>query len=481
MTESAETPHHRHLEQSRSQVIELLTRQAVERELLLRSEGGDRQELVEQLVARQQLAALAQRLDQFHPADIAFVLESLTREAREMAWEMVRPERRGAVLIETTEGVRRALIGGLRAEEIATLVQPLESDEIADLLADLPEETRQEVLGKLDRSEQAEVRSVLSFPDGTVGAIMYLDFISVREDASLEAVLRLLRRRKELPPDTDELIVIDRNNKLCGVLPIEKLLLSQPEQSVSEVMTREPTYFFTEDAVRDAVDSFEKYDLISTPVVNLHKQVVGRLTIDVVLDAVQERAQSEPLRQVGLSEDEDMFAPTLQSARNRWPWLALNLCTAFVASRVIGAFEGVIEQLVALATLMPIIASIGGNTGNQTMALVIRGLAMNQMGPAQLRVLLGKELAIAAINGAVWGAALAMVTLLLYHEFALALVIGVAMLLELVLAASAGLVIPVLLQRFGRDPVMGSSVILTAVTDSMGFFIFLGLAAAVLV
>lgn len=473
-------PHHRHLEQSRAQVIELLSRQALERALVSRSENR-KQDVVAQLVQRQQQAALAQRLDHFHPADIAFVLESLTPDARQMAWGLVQPERRGAVLLETTDSVRRALITEMPAEEVAALVRPLDSDEIADLLAELPDELKQQVLERLDRSDQAEVRSVLSFPEGTVGAIMDLDFISLREDASLEAVHRLLRRRGELPPHSNEIIVVDRNNQLQGVLSLEKLLLCEPEMLVGEVMQREPTFFYTDDAVRDAVDAFEKYNLISAPVVNLHRQVVGRLIVDAVLDAVAERAQNEPLRQVGLSEDEDVFAPVAQSARNRWPWLALNLLTAFVASRVIGAFEPVIAQLVALAALMPIVASVGGNTGNQTMALVIRGLALNQMGPAQLRQMLVKELSIAVLNGALWGLALGAVTWGLYRDLRLALVIAAAMLLELAVAASAGLFIPVLLQRFGRDPVMGSSVILTALTDSMGFFIFLGLAALFLV
>lgn len=482
MTEAADShPHHRHLEHSRAQVIELLSRQAVERELLLRSDAGDKQDVVAQLVARQQLAALAQRLDHFHPADIAFVLESLTPDARHMAWEMVRQDRRGAVLLETVDSVRRSLVADMPADEVAALVAPLDSDEIADVLAELDEEARQQVLEKLDRQDQAEVRSVLSFPEGTAGAIMDIDFFTVREDASLEAVHRLLRRRKAMPQHTNELIVVDRSNHLCGVLPIEKLLLLEPEVEVRDVMMKEATFFFTDDPVRDVVDSFEKYDLLSAPVVSLHKQVVGRITVDAIVDAVQERAQAESLRQVGLSEDDDTFGPALQNARKRWPWLALNLFTAFAASRVIGAFEHVIEQLVALATLMPVIASIGGNTGNQTMALVIRGLALNQMGPSQLRSLFQKEIAIAGFNGAIWGAALSLVTLILYQDYKLALVIGSAMVLELIVAASAGLVIPVLLQRFGRDPVMGSSVILTALTDSMGFFIFLGLAAAVLV
>ncbi|NGY06690.1 magnesium transporter [Solimonas terrae] len=481
MTETTEqTPHHRHLEHARAQVIELLSRQALELDLLSRSENR-KQDVVAQLVARQHQAALSQRLLNFHPADIAFVFESLSPEAREMAWTLVRPERRGAVLLEVSDAVRRSLVGNMQPEEISAVVRTLDSDDIADLVSSLPDEQRQAVLEHVDRADQAEVRAVLSFPDDSVGAMMDLDFIAVREDATLEAVHRLLRRKKPLPAHTNELIVVDRNNALRGVLPLDKLLFEEPETEVGAVMLTQPTYFFTDDRDRDAVDAFEKYDLISAPVVNLHKQVVGRITVDTVIDELNARAQSENLRQVGLSEeDEDLFAPPARSARKRWPWVALNLATAFASSRVIDAFEPVIAQLVALATLMPIVASIGGNTGNQTMALVIRGLALNQMGPQQLRTMLVRELAIAGINGTVWGAALAAVTFGLYRDWKLAAVIGSAMLLELLLAATAGLIIPVMLKRFGRDPIMGSSVMLTATTDSMGFFIFLGLASMVL-
>jgi len=482
MTDSNETtPHHRHLEHARAQVIELLSRQALELEVLSRSENRN-PDVVAQLVARQHQAALAQRLDSFHPADVAFVLEALAPEAREMAWALVRPERRGAVLLELSDVGRRSLVEHMAPEELSAVVQTLDSDDIADLVSSLPDEQRAAVLEMVDRADQAEVRSVLSFPEDSVGAMMDLDYIAVREDTTLEAVHRLLRRKKPLPPHTNEIIVVDRNNTLRGVLPLDKLLLEEPEEEVSQVMLTQPTYFYTDDRDRDAVDAFEKYDLISAPVVNLHKQVVGRITVDAVIDEINERAQSENLRQVGLTEDdEDIFSPATQGARKRWPWVALNLLTAFVASRVIDAFEPVIAQLVALATLMPIIASIGGNTGNQTMALVIRGLALNQMAPSQLRTMLLRELSIAGINGTVWGAALGAVTFGLYHEWKLALVIAGAMLLELLLAATAGIVIPVLLQRFGRDPIMGSSVMLTATTDSMGFFIFLGLASLFLV
>jgi len=474
-------PHHRHLEQSRAQVIELLSRQAVEREIVSRTENR-RQDVVAQLVARQQQAALEQRLAHFHPADIAFVLESLTPEARAMAWALVKPAARGAVLVETTDAVRRALACSMPLEEVAALAGGMEADDVADLLSSLPEEARQQVLTRLDQSEQAEVRSVLSFPSGTVGAMLDFEFMTVREDASLEAVHRLLRRKKVLPPHTNQLFVVDRENQLRGLLSLSKLLLAEPEELVSEVMNPRPVYFYTDDPAREALDAFEKYDLISAPVVNLHRQIVGRVTVDTVVDEIKAHAESEGLRQVGLSEeDEDLFAPMLRSAKRRWPWLAINLCTAFLASRVIGAFEQIIETLVALATLMPIVASIGGNSGNQSAALVIRGLALGQLGGMQLRQILMRELSISLLNGALWGAVLGVATMSLYHNWRLALVIAAALLLNLMVAALIGVCAPVLLHRFGRDPAMGSSIILTASTDSMGFFIFLGLAAVFLV
>lgn len=479
LPEAPQRPHHRHLELARQQVIDLLSRQSLERNLVSRSDNR-RQDVVTQLVERQHQAALEQRLSTFHPSDIAFVMESLAPEARDLAWSLVKPQRRGAVLLETSEAVRGALIGGLAPDAIASLVAPLDADDIADLVADLPEDVRQDVLQLLDRADQAEVRSMLSFPEGSVGAAMDLDYVSVREDVSLEAVLRLLRRRRELPAHTHHLFVVERGGRLLGLLPLSRLLLGEPESPVVDNMTREPVFFYTDDRMRDAVQSFEKYDLTIAPVVNLHEQVVGRLTADTVLTELQAKTQSDSLRQVGLSEQEDLFAPVIRSAKNRWPWLALNLLTAFLASRVIGAFEEIIVQLVALAALMPIVASIGGNTGNQTVALVIRGLALKQLGPAQLRKMFLKEWQIATLNGLVWGTVLAVATLGIYQNPGLSLVIGIAVLLNLWVAASAGVLVPLTLHYFGRDPVMGSSVLLTALTDCMGFFIFLALAGAIL-
>ncbi|TXH04629.1 MAG: magnesium transporter [Nevskiaceae bacterium] len=474
-------PHHRHLEQSRAQIIELLSRQAVERDLVARAEG-QKQDVVAQLVDRQQQAALAQRLASFHPADIAFVLESLAPEARAMAWHLVAPEQRGAVLLEISDAVLPTLVDDMRPEEIVAAVRDLEPDEIADVVAELPEDVAPTVLAGLDRAEQFEVRSALSFPEGSVGAMMDLHYVSVREDATLEAVQRLLRRIKnDLPDENTDIFVVDRGNVLRGKITLQQLVLNEPEQTVAEAMSREITFFFTDDPVKEAVDAFEKYDLLSAPVVNLHQQVVGRITVDAVLDAVKERAESEGLRQVGLSKEEDLYGPVLQSGRNRWPWLGLNLVTSFGSSRVIGVFDDVIAQFTAIATLIPIIASLGGNTGTQTMELVIRAMALDQLGSAQLRRTFVKEFLVALLNGSLWGAALGFTTYLLYGKWQLSLVIYGAMILELVVAALAGVAIPVTLKRIGRDPIMGSSVLLTATTDTMGFFIFLGLAAIFLI
>ncbi|MCI0749342.1 MAG: magnesium transporter [Nevskiales bacterium] len=477
---SGQNQHHHHLEKARTQVIELLSRQAVERDLVLRA-GSRKQDVVASLVLRQQQTALEQRLAQFHPADVAFVLEGLPPEAQRIAWSLVRPERRGAVLLETSDVVRRTLVAGLPAEDIAQVVRPLDSEDIADLLASLPDDVRLKVLERLDQAEQTEVRSVLAFPPGTVGAEMAFDFITVQEDASLETVQQLLRRRKPLPPHTTQLFVVNRPGELCGLLPLQKLVTEEPDALVKDMMTTDPVFFFTDDRLEQAVQSFERYNLISAPVVNLHRQVVGRVTVDSVVETINAQAQRQRLEEVGLSEDTDLYAPLRTSARARWQWLGINLFTAFIASRVIGAFEDTVVQLVALAALMPVVASIGGNAGNQTVALVIRGLALGQLGPNQLRQMFSKELAIAAYNGALWGAVLGTVTLLIYRNLALSVVVAAAMLLNLLVAASVGMLAPVLLQRLGRDPIRGSSIILTAATDGMGFFIFLGLAALFLV
>jgi magnesium transporter len=273
---------------------------------------------------------------------------------------------------------------------------------------------------------------------------------------------------------------VDRGSVLRGVLPLARLLFGDPGVKVADVMDGDPVHFSTTDKANEAAQAFERYDLIAAPVVNLHRHVVGWVTVDKVVERLSEDSFKQSLGQVGLGEDVDLFGPVWQSGRKRWIWLGLNLLTAFVASRVIGVFEHSIAQLAALAALMPIVASIGGNTGNQTVALVVRGLALSQLNESNRSYLLRKELVIGALNGTLWGLVMGLVTLLLYGSPALAGVMAIAMLLNMLVAASAGVLCPLVLERIGRDPVMGSSILLTAITDSMGFLIFLGLATAFL-
>lgn len=328
----------------------------------------------------------------------------------------------------------------------------------------------------LDGQQRERVRSALSYDEEQVGALMDFEMVTIREDVSLEVVLRYLRRLKELPGHTDKLFVVDYDGVLKGVLPIKRLLVNDPEKQVAEVMASDPVSFHPDENGYDAAQAFERYDLISAPVVDKNGKLIGRLTIDEMVDLIREESESEVLSMAGLREEEDIFASVWKSLRNRWAWLAVNLITAFVASRVIGLFEGSIEKLVALAALMPIVAGIGGNSGNQTITMIVRAMALDQVSTGNTSRLMRKELAVSLINGVVWGGVIGVVAYLLYGSWSLGVVMTAAMTLNLLLAALMGVLIPMTLARLGRDPAMGASVMITAVTDSGGFFIFLGLA-----
>jgi magnesium transporter len=316
----------------------------------------------------------------------------------------------------------------------------------------------------------------MSYSEDSVGALMDFNMIHIREDVSLEVVSRYLRRFDELPDQTDQIFVIDREDKLIGVLPINRIVVNEPEVMVSLLMLTDMIQLHPDEKADQAAQAFERYDLVSAPVVDEDGKLVGRVTVNVVLDHVRTESESDLLAQAGLLEEEDIFASVWKSAKNRWVWLALNLCTAFFASRVIGNFEGTIEKFVALATLMPIVAGIAGNSANQTTTIIIRSLALGQITQANAGRLLLKELAISGLNGLVWGGVAGLFAYYLYHNIALGLVMTSAMLLNLMAGALVGLLIPMLMHKLGRDPAIGSSVLLTAITDSGGFFIFLGLA-----
>ena len=480
MDQQQREQYHRSLEATLVETLELLEKHRLERELSLRQASVQR-ELVDALLARQHKGEFQRRLARMHPADIAFVLERLPTDDRLELWALVDAERRGGVLLELADGVRDSLIAAMPQREIVDAAEHLESDEIAYLVPSLPQDTVAALLSSLDQRERHKVREMLAFPEGTVGALMDIEMVTVRDDVVIEVVLRYLRRHEELPDPFDQVFVVDRDGVLVGILRLKDLLTHDPDRPVAEVMLREPLTFSTHDPASDAVGVFERYDLVSVPVVNLHQRLTGVLHFAAVMDFISEQAESQQLKQVGLTEDEDLFAPVMDSARNRWPWLGLNLLTALVASRVIGAFEATIQQQVALAALMPVVASIGGNTGNQTVALVIRGMALEQIVASSLWVVVRKELSIALVNGLLWGSVVALAALLFYRQPALSLVMGSAVAANLLIASLAGVFIPLGLKQTGRDPVLGSSVLLTFVTDAMGFLIVLGLAAWLIV
>jgi magnesium transporter len=467
--------HPRNLEAALAHIQFLLDKQELVQEVVHKTEMP-RHELVENLVERQQTEELRRQINSLHPADIAYVLESLPFERRRRIWELVDASHDGAVLLEVSDAVRPTLIADMDREELVDAAEQLETDEIADLVPDLPKDEVPELLEKLNLEDRAQLQSALSFPEGSVGALMDFDVVMVREDVTLDVVLRYLRRRGELPAASNQLMVTDRAGSLRGILPVEALLVHDGEERVADVMIRDPVYFHTNDSASDAAQAFERYDLIVAPVVTVHNRLVGCIKVDAILDLIQEGSQKDLLGQAGLSEDVDLFAPVWRAARSRWFWLALNLVTAFIASRVIGQFEDSIEKVVALAALMPIVASVGGNTGNQTLALMIRGYALRQINPGNFRFLLLKEIAVALVNGVLWGAVMGGITYLLYGQWPLAAIMFAAMVLNLLLAAFAGLLIPAALKAVRQDPALGSSILLTGLTDSMGFLIFLGLA-----
>ena len=416
-------------------------------------------------------------LEELHPADVADILESLPQEERMLVWHLATPEEDGEVLLEVSDAVRESLIDAMDREELLAAVDDLDADELAELADDLPQEIVDEALSARDAEERAQVDAARSYDDHQVGAIMDFEMVSIRADVTCEVVLRYLRRFDSLPDHTDKIFVVDEEDVLRGVLPIRKLLVSDPDDRVEDVMIKKDVVRFSpEDDVEEAAQAFERYDLVTAPVVDGEKHLIGRITIDEIVDVIREESDADMRNMAGLQEEEDLFAPVWDSVKNRWVWLAINLCTAFVASRVIGVFSGSIEKIVALAALMPIVAGIGGNSGNQTITMIVRALAMGQLSTAQAGRLLKKEIGVALVNGVIWGSVMGLISWILYGSVGIGLVMVAAMTLNLLLAATVGVLIPVMMEKFGKDPALGSSVMITAVTDSGGFLIFLGLA-----
>jgi magnesium transporter len=462
------------------EVQELLRRHQLVEGLVHRQESpghdASRHDLVESLVHRQHATELRAKLDEMHPADVAYILESLPLDERLLVWDLVKTERDGDILLEVSDAVRESLIKSMDPEELVAATEQLEADEIADLAPDLPDDVMADVFKALPVEEREQLREAMSYAEDAVGALMDFDVVSVRDDVTLEVVTRYLRRFDELPNHTDQVFVVDDDEHLKGVLPLSLLIVTDLEAGVGAVMKTDMVTLYPDDNAQEAAQAFERYDLVSAAVVDEQGRLVGRVTIDTVVDYIRDKSESEALAQAGLREEEDIFASVWDSVKNRWAWLAINLVTAFFASRVIGAFEGSIEKLVALAALMPMVAGVGGNSGNQTITMIVRAAALGQIQPEHARKLFFKELGVALLNGLIWGGILGILAWGLYHSVPLGLVMTSAMTLNLMLAAVMGVLIPMTMVRFGRDPAVGSSVLITACTDSGGFFIFLGLA-----
>jgi len=420
-------------------------------------------------------------LEEMHPQEIAHLLESLPVDDREIVWTHVPSDSEGEILVHLNDEARNAIISKMDADQIVAATESLDTDDLADLLPEMPRDIVQEILLSMEQQERERLRSVMSYDEDSAGGLMDLDMVTVRADTTLDVVLRYLRRRGSIPEATDSLFVVNRDNQFLGLLPLTLLLTNDPEMTVEEVMIHEVVGIPAEMPAREVANLFERRDLITAPVIGDQGQLLGRITIDDVVDVIREEADHSLMSMAGLNEEEDMFAPILSSTRRRSVWLGINLITALLASWVIGQFEGTIQKLVALAVLMPIVASMGGIAGSQTLTLVIRGMALGKITSTNARKIFSKELGVGIWNGVIWAIVIASVAGVWFDNVKLSIVIAGAILTNLVIAAIAGAVVPLVLKRFGADPALSGSVVLTTVTDVVGFFVFLGLAALFLV
>ncbi|MFW0765124.1 magnesium transporter [Trabulsiella odontotermitis] len=408
--------------------------------------------------------------------DLADTLEALPSEERHALWRMVEDDKRGKVLLEASENVWDDLIDEMSDKALLDALTTLDIDEQIYLVQHLPRNLTGRLLASLPADERARVHQVMNYARNSVGAIMEFGVITLRPDVTLGAVQRYLRRLGKMPENTDKLFVISRDNTLLGELALQTILLNPAQRRVEEVMDAEPVAFHPQESTEKVARTFERDNLLSAAVVDAEGKLMGRLTIDEIVDVVYEETDNDIRQMSGLSNEEDIFAPVTRAVKTRWAWLAVNLCTAFIASRVIDGFEHTISQLVALASLMPIVAGIGGNTGNQTITMIVRALALQYIQPGNFSFLILREMGVALINGVVWGGIMGLVTWWLYHDPHLGGVMTLAMVLNLLVASLMGVLIPMVMIKFGRDPAVGSSVMITAITDTGGFFIFLGLA-----
>ncbi len=439
-------------------------------------EQKDYLQLFTELLREGVLEQVEQQLEDMHPAEIAHLLESLPADLREIVWEQVPPEAEGEILTNLNEEVLATVIKGMDPDQLVAATEDLETDDLADILPEIPKDVAQELLLTMEQRDRERLHAVLSYDEDSAGGLMNLDAVVVRADTSLDVVLRYLRRRGEIPETTDTLFVVEREGHYLGQLPLTTLLTSDPGKMVEDVMEQDEEAIPANMPARDVANRFEQRDLISAPVVDEHNILLGRITIDDVVDVIRDDAEHSLMSMAGLNEEVDLFSPVLTSTRRRAVWLGINLITALLAALVIGLFEDTIQKFVALAVLMPIVASMGGIAGSQTLTLVIRGIALGQVSGSNARRLLSKEIWVSVWNGLIWAVVMAVIADTWFDDYRLGLIIAAAIIINLLVAAIAGASIPLLLRRLGADPALGGGVVLTTVTDVVGFFAFLGLA-----
>lgn len=422
------------------------------------------------------LSSVREALTDMHAADIALILESLPTDDRLTIWDLSPKDKKGDTLAHVNEAVRAQLIQKMNTADLITATETLPTDDLADIFEDLPHQVSQEMLQAMDEENRAHLQQALAYPEDSAGGLMNFDYITIRADIEVEVVIRFLRFRGQIPPSTNKLFVIDRSGLFLGEVLLNTLLLKEPGTLVSEIMNREPDPVRVTTPAKEVASLFERRDLISTAVLNDDGIIVGRITIDDVVDVIREEAEHAMMSSVGLSEEDDMFAPVVASSRRRALWLGINLLTALLASWVIGLFDKTIEHIVALAVLMPIVASMGGIAGSQTLTLVVRGLALRAISEGNARNIMRKELAVGVLNGLIWAVVVGLIADYWFADSNLGIIIGLAIIANLICAALAGTFIPLALKRMNIDPALAGGVVLTTVTDVVGFFAFLGLA-----
>ncbi len=419
-------------------------------------------------------------LNELHPAEIAHLLESLPHGERNIIWELVDREKEGEVLIQLGEEIRSTLIRDMSLNDLVSATKGMDVDDLADFIQSLPDRVTTQVITSLDTQHRERLEAVLSYPEDCAGGMMNTDTITVRSEVTLDVVLRYLRLLGKIPENTDSLFITTRNNVFVGTLPLSTILTHDPEMTVAEVMSRDTEIIKAGTSSNEVAKIFETHDLVSAPVVDEKIKLLGRITIDDVVDVIREEADHSVLGMAGLTEEEDLFAPVFPSARRRAVWLGINLLTAFMASWVVSNFEVTLQKVVTVAVLMNVVASMGGIAGSQTLTLVIRGLALDQVSRSNRNWLIGKEIIVGLLNGIGWAIVIAAIAMVWFHNVSVGFVIAAAVVINLCVAAFSGVLIPLIMQKLRIDPAIAGSVVLTTITDIVGLFVFLGLATVFL-